>query len=91
MRGGVGIYKKKIVKMGKNCGLETGRVVVVLDLEDYLAFKILLESVGEKDRDEKLEEVWNYIKNSETKEKPIVEFFNKAGFKVDIEKLRMKL
>lgn len=67
MRGGVGIYKKKIVKMGKNCGLETGRAVVVLDLEDYLAFTILMESVGEKDRDEKLEEVWNYIKNSATK------------------------
>lgn len=91
MRGGLGIYKKKIVKMNKNCGLETGRVVVVLDLEDYLAFKILLESVGEKDRDEKLEEVWNYIKNSETKEKPLVEIFNEVGFKLDIERLRMKL
>jgi hypothetical protein len=91
MRGGVGIYKKKIVKMSKNCGLETGRAVVVLDLEDYLAFTILLESVGEKDRDEKLEEVWNYIKNSETKEKPLVEFFNEVGFKVDIENLRVKL
>lgn len=89
MRGGFGIYKKKIVKMEENVSIEPGREVIVWDLEDYIASKILFDEIGKEEKDKRIKKVWNYFK-TQTESEPLAEVFEKLGLKPYIEKRKVE-
>jgi hypothetical protein len=89
LRKDLGICKKKIVKMRKSRSIEPGREVIIIDLDDYLAFNMLIESIRKENRDERLEKVFDCLKK-ETNPQSITELFYELGLKSSIEKRKAK-
>lgn len=89
IRRDLGISKKKVVKIQGSRTIEPEKEVVIIDLEDYIAFQLLLNNMG-KDKDERLE-VWDYLLNNERENQPIAEVFYKLGLKSLIKEHKAKL